>query len=169
MADAIREARGFGDVAENAEFQFALDEQAHLEAKISRLRDRIKLSTVVDPDALPDNVVGIASLVEVEDESGERLRLRIAAPDPEAHVATLDSPLGRAARVLDGEMRCCSTRSLVVFAPPPVEDGRMRMLIGLMLILAGAAAVVAGAFAEIGDRDLWLIVLGAPPSSSASG
>ena len=34
------------------------------------------------------------------------------------------------------------------------------MLIGLFLILAGAAATLAGAFAEIGDRDLWLIVLG---------
>ena len=34
------------------------------------------------------------------------------------------------------------------------------MLIGLMLILAGAVAVVTGAVAEIGDRDLWLIVLG---------
>lgn len=50
--------------------------------------------------------------------------------------------------------------SLVAFTHGAVEDGWMRMWIGLLLILAGAAAIVAGAFTEIGDRDLWLIVLG---------
>jgi transcription elongation factor GreA len=96
MTDAIREARAFGDLTENAEYQFALDEQAQLEAKISRLRERIDDAVIVDPGPVPDDVVGVASLVEVEDETGERLRLRIAAADPDAHVATLDSPLGRA-------------------------------------------------------------------------
>lgn len=96
VTQAIRQARGFGEVTENAEYQFALDEQAHLEAKISRLRVRLDEANVVDASTLPDGVVRIASLVEIEDEAGERLRLRIATPDPDVSVATLDSPLGRA-------------------------------------------------------------------------
>ncbi len=97
IAQAIRQARSFGDVAENAEYQFALDQQAYLEAKIARLRARLDDAVVVEPTPIPDDVVGVASLVELEDESGERLRLRIAAPDPESQVVTLDSPIGRAA------------------------------------------------------------------------
>ena len=58
---------------------------------------RLDDAVVVEPTSIPDDVVGVASLVELEDESGERLRLRIAAPDPESQVVTLDSPIGRAA------------------------------------------------------------------------
>jgi transcription elongation factor GreA len=98
IAEAIRHARHFGDLAENAEYQFALDEQAHLEATIGRLRERLDGALVVDPGIPPgDDVVRVASLVEIEDETGERLRRRIAAADPEVAVATLDSPLARAA------------------------------------------------------------------------
>jgi transcription elongation factor GreA len=79
---------------ENGEYQAALGEQARLEARISRMRNRLESAVVMESATLPDDVV--ASLVEVEDESGERLRLRIAAQDPDAEVATLDSPIGRA-------------------------------------------------------------------------
>ncbi|PWU23071.1 MAG: hypothetical protein C5B48_09250 [Candidatus Rokuibacteriota bacterium] len=98
IARLIRDARGFGEISENAEYQSALDEQAHLEARISRLHDRLEMATIVDPEVLPDDVVRVESLVEVEDETGERLRLRVASQDgdPDAEIATLDSPLGRA-------------------------------------------------------------------------
>src|SRR5215831_15967161 len=74
VVEMIRNARDFGEISENAEYQSALDEQAHLEARISRLRDRLDTATVVDPESLPDGVVRVASLVEVEDESGEATR-----------------------------------------------------------------------------------------------
>jgi len=97
VADAIRQARQFGDLAVNAEYQFALDEQAHLEARIGRLRDRLESAIVMHSAELSAGVVRVASLVELEDENGERLRFRIAAPHPDAVTATLDSPLGRVA------------------------------------------------------------------------
>jgi transcription elongation factor GreA len=81
---------------ENAEYQAAFGEQARLEARISRMRNRLESAVVMESATLPDDVVRVASLVDVEDESGERLRLRIAAQDPDAEVATLDSPIGRA-------------------------------------------------------------------------
>jgi len=96
ITEMIRHARGFGDIAENAEYQAALDEQAHLEARIRQRRERLGRAVIVDEDMGPDGVARVASLVEIEDESGERMRLRVAAPDPEAEVAGLDSPLGRA-------------------------------------------------------------------------
>lgn len=96
VAEAIRHARDFGDISENAEYQAALDEQAHLEARIQRIRERLEGAVVVEVSASSDDVVRVASLVVVEDENGERLELRLATPDPDAHVASLDSPFGRA-------------------------------------------------------------------------
>ena len=46
IADRIREAREFGDIAENAEYDSAKNEQAHLEARIALLEERIKSSRV---------------------------------------------------------------------------------------------------------------------------
>jgi transcription elongation factor GreA len=98
MTEAIRHARGFGDIAENAEYQAALDDQARLESRIAKLRERLEQAVVVDgpaADAGPD-VVRIGSLVEVEDEAGRRLSVRIATANGAEDVATPGSPLGRA-------------------------------------------------------------------------
>ncbi len=47
IADRIREAREFGDIAENAEYDSAKNEQAHLEARIALLEERLKSARVV--------------------------------------------------------------------------------------------------------------------------
>ena len=47
IADRIREAREFGDSAENAEYDSAKNEQAHLEARIAVLEERLKSALVV--------------------------------------------------------------------------------------------------------------------------
>ena len=46
-------------------------------------------------------------------------------------------------------------------ADTSIEDGPMRMLIGLLLIIGGVVAVTSGAITgDFGDRHLWLVVLG---------
>ena len=47
IANRIREAREFGDIAENAEYDSAKNEQAHLEARIALLEERLKSARVV--------------------------------------------------------------------------------------------------------------------------
>ena len=51
MAKRIEAARSLGDLKENAEYHIAKEDQAHLETKILRLRDRLRNSVVVEADA----------------------------------------------------------------------------------------------------------------------
>jgi transcription elongation factor GreA len=51
MSRRIEAARSLGDLKENAEYHIAKDDQAHLETKILRLRERLRSAVVVDVDA----------------------------------------------------------------------------------------------------------------------
>ena len=51
MSRRIEAARSLGDLKENAEYHIAKDDQAHLETKIRRLRERLRSAVVVEPDA----------------------------------------------------------------------------------------------------------------------
>jgi transcription elongation factor GreA len=50
MAERIKAARELGDLKENAEYHIAKDDQAHLETKIKRLRERLLAATVVEAE-----------------------------------------------------------------------------------------------------------------------
>jgi transcription elongation factor GreA len=50
MAERILAARQLGDLKENAEYHIAKDDQAHLETKIKRLRNRLRSAVVVEAD-----------------------------------------------------------------------------------------------------------------------
>jgi transcription elongation factor GreA len=90
IADTIRTAREFGDIAENAEYHAAKNEQALLERRIHVLKDRLSHAVTVDHDT--DEHVGVGSFVEIADEDGEVLEVEISAVGGVAP----DSPLGRA-------------------------------------------------------------------------
>ena len=53
VADRIRVAREFGDIAENAEYDDAKNEQAMLESKIAKLEDQLRSATVIEPPTRP--------------------------------------------------------------------------------------------------------------------
>ena len=53
VAARIKEAREFGDISENAEYDDAKNEQAMLEARIAQLEDRLRSATVIDASKLP--------------------------------------------------------------------------------------------------------------------
>jgi transcription elongation factor GreA len=80
MADRILAARELGDLKENAEYHIAKDDQAHLETKIKRLRERLRNAVIVESDA-GDATFAFGRTAEVRDEaSGKVHRWTIVGP-----------------------------------------------------------------------------------------
>ena len=74
----IREARDFGDISENAEYDDAKNEQAQLEAQIAQLEERLRRSTVVEEGSQDTGSVGFGSIVHIKDqESGTSRKFQI--------------------------------------------------------------------------------------------
>jgi transcription elongation factor GreA len=90
MVQAIATARAFGDLSENFEYHAAKNEQGLLERRITIMRSRLENAVIVDH--AEDGVVGVGSVVEVEDESGSRFEVEISSI---GGVST-ESPLGSA-------------------------------------------------------------------------
>lgn len=80
IAGRIKTAREWGDLKENSEYHDAKNEQAHLETKIARLREKIADAVVVEetPDAA-SGVVGFGSTVVVRDQDGAEQTWRIVS------------------------------------------------------------------------------------------
>jgi len=86
LSKRILAAREEGDLKENAEYHIAKEDQAHLETKILRLRERLRLAVVVEADD-GAAVVSFGSTVTVTDtESGREQRFTIVGPT-EANLA----------------------------------------------------------------------------------
>jgi transcription elongation factor GreA len=100
VAERIKEAREFGDISENSEYDDAKNEQAMLEAKIAQLEERIRAATVVNPDELSNDVVQIGSVVSVKDETSGKSQQFTIVGSAEANPAEMklsnESPVGRA-------------------------------------------------------------------------
>jgi transcription elongation factor GreA len=100
VADRIKEAREFGDIMENSEYDDAKNEQAMLEAKIAQLEDKLRSATVIDSSRLSNDEVRIGSVVHVKDEkTGKSVKYTIvgsAEADPGANRLSNESPVGKA-------------------------------------------------------------------------
>jgi transcription elongation factor GreA len=98
IADRIKTAREWGDLKENSEYHDAKNDQAHLETKIARLRERLARSQVVAPPSGGD-VVRFGSTVVVRDESGGEQTWRIVSSHeaaPREGLLSSDSPVAKA-------------------------------------------------------------------------
>jgi transcription elongation factor GreA len=91
MVQAIATARSFGDLSENFEYHAAKNEQGLLERRITILRHRVEHAIIVEEAA--EGVVGVGSIVEVEDDGGGRFEVEISSVG--GGVST-ESPLGAA-------------------------------------------------------------------------
>src|SRR5881394_3645979 len=100
VAARIKEAREFGDISENSEYDDAKNEQALLEQRISQLEERLRRATVIDESHLDTEVVSVGTLVHVKDQkSGDSRKFRIvgsAEADPSQQRLSNESPIGRA-------------------------------------------------------------------------
>lgn len=100
VADRIREARDFGDISENAEYDDAKNEQAHVEAQIVQLEERLRRSTVVEEGTADKNEVAFGSIVHIKDqESGDSRKFQIVGSteaDLSGGKLSSESPIGAA-------------------------------------------------------------------------
>lgn len=99
IAERIKTAREWGDLKENSEYHDAKNDQAHLETKIARLREKIHGAVVVEEAPAPDGVVGFGSTVRVRDEKGvERTWQIVSSHDaaPAEGRLSVESPVARA-------------------------------------------------------------------------
>jgi len=99
VAARIKEAREFGDISENAEYDDAKNEQAMLEAKIAQFEEKIRAAVVVDGSEGTSNVVHIGSVVNIKDENtGDTYKYTIVG-SAEANLAenklSNESPVGK--------------------------------------------------------------------------
>jgi len=99
VAQRIKEAREFGDITENAEYDDAKNEQAMLEARIATLEDKLRSATVIDASDIGTDVVGVGSIVHVKDEAGKSTKYTIvgsAEASPGEMKLSNESPVGKA-------------------------------------------------------------------------
>jgi transcription elongation factor GreA len=93
IVDAIRVARGFGDLSENFEYHSAKNEQGLLERRITILRARLESAEIVD--GAGTDVVTVGHTIVVENEGGDRIEVELS-PLGGAGTASPTSPLGSA-------------------------------------------------------------------------
>lgn len=100
VAERIKEARDFGDISENSEYDDAKNEQAQIEARIIQLQDRIRSATVVDHDDVKTDVVQVGATVQFTDEASGKSQEYTIVGSAEAAPAqgrlSNESPVGKA-------------------------------------------------------------------------
>jgi transcription elongation factor GreA len=80
IAERIKTAREWGDLKENSEYHDAKNDQAHLETRIARLREKITDAVVVaEQQNAPGGVVGFGSTVVIRDQEGAEQTWRIVS------------------------------------------------------------------------------------------
>jgi transcription elongation factor GreA len=99
IAERIKTAREWGDLKENSEYHDAKNEQAHLETKIARLREKITTAVLVVDQSPADGQVSFGSTVVVADQDGVHHTWRIVSShdaSPADGRLSADSPVARA-------------------------------------------------------------------------
>jgi transcription elongation factor GreA len=100
VADRIRVAREFGDIAENAEYDDAKNEQALLEHRIATLEERLRNARVIEKKDVAKDVVSVGSKVRLRDLSlKQTFEYRIvgsAEANPAENKLSNESPVGKA-------------------------------------------------------------------------
>lgn len=100
IADQIKTAISFGDLSENAEYDEAKNEQARIEGQISELENMLRNAVVVADSEVSTSVVGVGSVVRVQDtDSGREIVYKVVGAteaDPLAGKVSNESPVGAA-------------------------------------------------------------------------
>jgi transcription elongation factor GreA len=100
MAARIKVAREEGDLKENAEYHIAKEDQAHLETRIKRLRERLQNAVVVEVDDAAADTFAFGRSAEVLDESNGEVNTWTLVGSTEANLAegrlSAESPIGQA-------------------------------------------------------------------------
>jgi transcription elongation factor GreA len=100
VAERIKQAREFGDITENSEYDDAKNEQAMLEHRIATLEERLASARVVNKKEIPAGVVAVGTKVRLRDiDARETIEYHIvgsAEANPADHKLSNESPVGKA-------------------------------------------------------------------------
>lgn len=100
MANTIAEARSFGDLSENAEYDAAKDAQGLLELKISKMEDLLSRAKIIDTSEFPKDEIHILSKVKVKNLNNSKVfdYLLVSPEEADFHQGkiALTSPVGKA-------------------------------------------------------------------------
>ncbi|MGM9572132.1 MAG: transcription elongation factor GreA [bacterium] len=100
VAERIKEARSFGDISENSEYEDAKNEQAFIEGEIAEIEKMLRSAKIIDHGDLDDKTVSIGSIVKVNDlefdDEEEYTIVGSAEADPSANKISNQSPVGNA-------------------------------------------------------------------------
>jgi transcription elongation factor GreA len=97
IVERIKEARGFGDLSENAEYDAAKEEQSQNESRINEIRQILATAKVVAAGADAHLSVSIGTTVELEGAKGKRVSFTIVGTtetDSLSHKISNESPAG---------------------------------------------------------------------------
>ena len=100
VAERIKEAREFGDISENSEYDDAKNEQAMLERQIAELEDKLRGAQLIDEGAVSTEVVSVGAVVHVKDQKTEKsAKYKIVGSseaNPSENKLSNQSPVGKA-------------------------------------------------------------------------
>ncbi|MBO5212050.1 MAG: transcription elongation factor GreA [Clostridia bacterium] len=98
VKELLKEARSFGDLSENSEYDEARDQQAKVEARISELEYLIKNAEVIDTDTV-SNTIGLGSTVVLVYSDGKEITYELVGSnevEPLKRKISDQSPIGMA-------------------------------------------------------------------------
>ena len=99
IISAISEARSHGDLSENAEYQYAKEQQSLIEGKIADLETAISLAEVIDVKSVSGEDIKFGATIEIkEEETGNKSTYQIVGEyesDIENKKLSVNSPLAR--------------------------------------------------------------------------
>ncbi len=99
IAAMIAEARSYGDLSENSEYDAAKNEQAKLYGRIAEIEDILSHAVIIEDENEATGRVGLGCTVVVEDAKGNQIQYRITGSqeaNPMEYKLSDDSPFGRA-------------------------------------------------------------------------
>src|SRR5256885_8984628 len=100
VAERIKEAREFGDISENSEYDDAKNEQAMLERQISELEEKLRSASIIDEKAVTNEAVTVGVTVHVKDQktdkSGKYKIVGSAEANPSENKLSNEAPVGKA-------------------------------------------------------------------------
>ena len=100
VSEKIREARSFGDLSENAEYDEAKNEQAEVESRINTIINMLKYARVIDESEITNDAVGLGVTVVIrevgEDDEETYTIVSTTEADPDNNKISQDSPVGKA-------------------------------------------------------------------------
>jgi transcription elongation factor GreA len=100
VAERIKEAREFGDISENSEYDDAKNEQAMLEKQIAELEEKLRSATVIDKSAVSTEAVSVGTTVHVKDQKTDKsvkyMIVGSSEANPSENKLSNESPVGKA-------------------------------------------------------------------------